>query len=134
VIHFNEINSGLIERIKDLYRNEGWSAYLNDDVRLIRALDNSLYILGVFDDQELIGFVRCIGDGEHAVIVQDIIVDDNFKRRGLGRQLMNVVFDKYSSVRWIQVNTDMADKRANAFYQSLGMKKLDQAGIISFFR
>lgn len=134
MIHFKEIGSELIEEIKTLYRGEGWSAYLHDDIRLEKAFDHSLYTLGVFDDEELAGFIRCIGDGEHAVLIQDIIVDDKYKRQGLGRQLVNRVFEKYSSVRWIQVNTDMADKRANDFYYSLGMKTLAQEGIISFCR
>lgn len=134
MIHYKEIDSGLIDNIKGLFRSEGWSAYLDDDLKLKRAFDNSLYILGVFDDKELIGFIRCIGDGEHAVIIQDIVVDDKYKRQGLGKLLMHRVLEKYSSVRWIQVNTDISDKRANSFYHSLGMRTLEQAGIISFCR
>ncbi|HKM12910.1 MAG TPA: GNAT family N-acetyltransferase [Bacteroidales bacterium] len=134
MIHFKEIGSELLEEIKTLYWREGWSAYLDDDASLRRAFDNSLFTLGVFDDVELVGFIRCIGDGEHAVIIQDILVDDEHKRQGLGRQLVKIVFEKYASVRWVQVNTDMADERANGFYRSLGMKTLEQAGIISFIR
>jgi len=134
MIHFKEIGSELLENIKDLYRGEGWTAYLNDDIRLKRAFDNSLYILGVFDNQELIGFIRCVGDGEHVVIIQDIIIDAEHKRQGLGRELMNLVFEKYSSVRWIQLNTDISDERANSFYRSLGMKKIEETGAISYCR
>lgn len=134
MIHFKEIGSELLENIKDLYRGEGWTAYLNDDIRLKRAFDNSLYILGVFDNQELIGFIRCVGDGEHVVIIQDIIIDAEHKRQGLGRELMNLVFEKYSSVRWIQLNTDISDERANSFYKSLGMKKIEETGAISYCR
>ncbi len=134
MIHFKEISFELLEDIKTLYRREGWSAYLDDDARLKRAFDNSLFTLGVFDDSELVGFIRCIGDGEHAVIIQDILVDDEHKRQGLGKQLMKIIFEKFASVRWVQVNTDMADERADNFYRSLGMKTLEQAGIISFIR
>lgn len=134
MIYFKEIGSERLEEIKNLYRGEAWSAYLNNDIRLKNAFDNSLYTLGVFDDSKLVGFIRCIGDGEHAVIIQDILVDDAHKRQGLGRQLMKIVFDKYASVRWVQVNTDIADERANGFYRSLGMKTLEQAGVISFLR
>lgn len=134
MIHFKEIGSELLENIKDLYRGEGWTAYLNDDIRLKRAFDNSLYVLGVFDNQELIGFIRCVGDGEHVVIIQDIIIDAEHKRQGLGRELMNLVFEKYSSVRWIQLNTDISDERANSFYRSLGMKKIEETGAISYCR
>ncbi len=134
MIHFKEIGSELLENIKDLYRGEGWTAYLNDDIRLKRAFDNSLYVLGVFDNQELIGFIRCVGDGEHVVIIQDIIIDAEHKRQGLGRELMNLVFEKYSSVRWIQLNTDISDERANSFYKSLGMKKIEETGAISYCR
>lgn len=63
-----------IEQVKNVYKMEGWTAYLQDDEALIRAFANSLYCLGAYDKDQLIGFVRCVGDGEHIILVQDLIV------------------------------------------------------------
>ena len=75
MITYKEIDSTYLERIKEIYEAEGWMAYLNNDDKLKSALDHSLYILGAFEDDKLVGFIRCLGDGEHAVTIQDLIID-----------------------------------------------------------
>lgn len=134
MMELQEIGRESLEQIKALYLLEGWSAYLGDDSKLARALDNSLYTLGVFDKGDLVAFVRCLGDGEHAVLVQDLLVKDGYKRQGLGTRLMRHVFKKYAYVRWLQVNTDLNDERANLFYLSLGMRKVEEGSVVSYFR
>lgn len=128
-----EINEGYLSQIKALYEESGWSAYLGDDEKLKNAIKNSLLTLGYMDGEELVGFVRCVGDAEHVVLVQDLIVKKNYRRKGLAKKLMDEVFEKYKDVRWIQVNTDGEDEVANAFYKAIGMKEVSEAGVVSYF-
>ena len=88
MINYKEIDSSMVEAIKDIYRKESWNTYLKDDEKLVRAFDNSLYTLGAFDDCKLIAFIRCVGDGEHIVIVQDLIVDTEYQKTGIGSYLL----------------------------------------------
>ena len=60
-----------LEAVRAIYEEAGWYAYFGNDEALHRAFEQSLYVLGAFEGDELIGFVRCVGDGEHVVIVQD---------------------------------------------------------------
>ncbi len=129
-----EINESYLSQIKSLYEESGWSAYLADDEKLSRAIKNSLLTLGYMDGDELLGFVRCVGDAEHVVLVQDLIVKKDYRRKGLAKKLMKEVFEKYKDVRWIQVNTDSEDEVANAFYKAIGMKDISEAGVVSFFK
>lgn len=129
-----EINESYLSQIKALYEESGWSAYLADDEKLSRAIKNSLLTLGYMDGDELLGFVRCVGDAEHVVLVQDLIVKKDYRRKGLAKKLMKEVFEKYKDVRWIQVNTDGEDEVANAFYKAIGMKEISEAGVVSFFK
>lgn len=131
---YKEFDAKLIERVKEIYQLEGWSAYLNNDEKLIRAFNNSLYVLGAFEEEQLIGFIRCVGDGEHIVVVQDLIVDKKYQQQGIGTKLMQTIWDKYSDVRMFQVNTDSEDEVDNHFYLSLGMKPLVEGHMISYFR
>ena len=128
-----EINENYLSQIKALYEESGWSSYLGDDEKLKNAIKNSLFILGYMDEDELLGFVRCVGDAEHVVLVQDLIVKKNYRRKGLAKKLMDEVFEKYKNVRWIQVNTDGEDEVANAFYKAIGMKDISEAGVVSYF-
>ena len=134
MIVYKEFDSSLITRVKEIYELEGWRAYLNNDEKLIRAFDNSLYLLGAFDGEELVGFVRCVGDGEHILLVQDLIVDKAYQKQGIGTTLFKMVWDKYKDVRMFQVNTNLEDEVDNRFYKSMGMKPLEEGHMISYFR
>ena len=134
MITYKEFGAELIDRVKEIYEAEGWTAYLHDDEKLINAFDNSLYTLGAFEADTLIGLVRCVGDGAHIVLVQDLIVDRAYQKQGIGTCLFKTVWDKYSDVRMFQVNTDLEDEVDNHFYQSFGMKKLEQGHMVSYFR
>ncbi len=129
-----EIDESYLSQIKALYEESGWSTYLGDDEKLKNAIKNSLLTLGYMDGEELLGFVRCVGDAEHVVLVQDLIVKKDYRRKGLAKKLMNEVFEKYKGVRWIQVNTDVEDDVANAFYKAIGMKDISEAGVVSYFK
>lgn len=118
MITYKEFDSSMIESVKDIYKKESWNAYLKDDEKLIRAFDNSLYIMGAFDDFKLIGFIRCVGDGEHILMVQDLIIDPEYQKRGIGTYFFNFIMQKYSTVRMFIVLTDIDDVVDNKFYKS----------------
>ena len=134
MILYKEFDFSLIERVKEIYALEGWRAYLNSDEKLIRAFENSLYLLGAFDGEKLVGFVRCVGDGQHILLVQDLIVDKSYQKQRIGTTLFKMVWDKYKDVRMFQVNTDLEDEVDNHFYKSMGMKPLEEGHMISYFR
>ena len=134
MIEYRQITSAPLEAVKNLYRQHGWMAYLNDDAKLIRALDQSLYTIGAYDGEALVAFVRCVGDGEHVVLIQDLIVAQSHLRQGIGKTLMNHVYERFADVRMIMLLTDALDERANAFYESIGMTKLENNGIVSYMK
>lgn len=133
-IEYKVFGEERLKEIKQIYEKEGWNAYLKNDDSLAAAFRNSLFCLGAFDQEKLIGFVRCVGDSEHILLIQDLIVDPEYQKRGIGTTLMETVLEKYSHVRMIQVVTDLEDETDNHFYQSFGMKPLKQGNMISYFR
>lgn len=134
MINYKEFDSSMIESVKDIYRMESWNSYLKDDEKLIRTFDKSLYILGAFDDCKLIGFIRCIGDGEHTLVVQDLIVAPSHQKRGIGTYLFQTILQKYSQVRMLLVITDIEDVVDNKFYQSFNLKKLEDMNMVGYIR
>lgn len=134
MITFKDMDSTYLNQMKRLYEEAGWLSYLKNDAKLRRAFDNSLYILGAFDNQVLVGFIRCVGDGEHIVLVQDLIVRPDYQKRGIGTKLFQSVWDKYADVRMFHVVTDIEDIVDNHFYQSFHMKKLEDGHMVSYFR
>ncbi|MEG2787815.1 MAG: GNAT family N-acetyltransferase [Romboutsia sp.] len=134
MIGYKEIDSSMIESIKDIYRKESWNAYLQDDEKLVRAFNNSLYTMGAFDDCKLVGFIRCVGDGEHILVVQDLIIDPDYQQRRIGTYLFKTIIEKYSNVRMFMVITDIEDIVDNKFYQSFNFKKLENMNMVAYIR
>ena len=95
MIEYKPFGSERIEEIYKIYEENEWSSYLGDKEKLVRAFNNSLYILGAFDKDHLIGFVRCVGDDEYIVYVQDLVVLSAYHRKGIGRKLMETVSERY---------------------------------------
>ena len=134
MINYREFDSSIIEVVKDIYKKESWISYLKDDEKLIKAFDNSLYVFGAFDDCKLVGFIRCVGDGEHILVVQDLIVNTEYQQRGIGTFLFKTILQKYSQVRMFMIVTDKDDMVDNKFYQSFGMKKLEDKNMVGYVR
>lgn len=134
MITYKEFGTERINEVVKIYERAGWSAYLSDHEKLVRAFENSLYILGAFEETRLVGFIRCVGDGEHILYVQDLIVDVEFKRRGIGKALLQKVMERYADVRMFTLITDAGDEQANAFYQAVGMKTYMDSGVAGYMR
>ena len=62
-----------------------------------KAFEGTLFLVSVYEEDELIGLGRIVGDGGIAFIVCDIMVDKKFQRRGIANQIMEMIdqwFDK----------------------------------------
>ena len=134
MIQYRELTVEEVKDVKKLYEQHGWLAYLNDDAKLERAFANSLCLFGAYDNDRLVGFIRCVGDGEHIVMVQDLIVAATHQRQGIGRELMRCIGERFADVRMFMLLTDAMDKDANAFYQAIGMHKIEEYGCVSYLR
>ena len=135
MIKYLEFGSELVSDAYNIYRDNGWGAYLTSLDKLKKAFDNSLYILGAFEEDKLVGFIRCIGDSEFIIYIQDLIVLPEYQRRGIGKTLVKKVSDKFSDVRQFVLITDKDDEKANAFYRAIGMKTtLNGYPINTYFR
>ena len=64
------------------------------------AMDNSLFVVSVYDGDKLVGSGRIIGDGAVSYAVTDIMVDKDYQNRGIGEEIMNRIDN------WFDENTD----------------------------
>lgn len=119
--------------ILDLYASVGWTAYTDDPAALRNGFANSLLTLAAYEEAELAGLIRVVGDGHTVVFVQDILVRPQFQRRGSGSALLQAVLDRYSNVRQIELVTDDTPK-TTAFYRSMGFRELTVLGCRRFMK
>ena len=121
------------EEILRLYTEVGWTAYTKDMSALEQGYKHSLLVLSAYENEELFGIVRAVGDGHTIVFVQDILVFPEKQRQGVGTALLKAVLDRYPDVRQIELVTDNTPKTV-ACYKSLGFSELSEIGCCGFVR
>ena len=112
------------EEILSLYTSVGWENYTRNPQMLERAYENSFLKIAAFEGKQLIGMVRVVGD---------LLVRPEYQRKGIGSQLMRAVLERCEDVYQIELMTDNTEKTI-LFYQSLGLKKVDEIGCCAFLK
>lgn len=116
-----------------LYGSVGWTAYTASPEALRQGFAHSLLVLAAWEDGELLGILRAVGDGYTIVWIQDLLVFPAHQRRGVGSALLKAALDRYQDVRQIQLATDSTPKTA-AFYKSMGLHPFSECGCCGFMR
>ena len=109
------------EEILTLYQAVGWSNYFNKPEMLKQAYENSLYTVGAYLADDLVGVIRVVGDGASILYIQDLLIHPSHQRKGIGRKLFEHVIDKYQDVYQKVLITDDTEK-TKAFYENMGFK------------
>ena len=103
-----------------LYAKVGWSAYANDPDSLVRAVEQSSYVVSARDSNgTLVGLARAVSDDVSICYLQDILVSSDHQRSGIGRALVERVLERYVHVRQKVLLTDN-EPGQRAFYESIG--------------
>ena len=100
---------------------------------LEQGYKNSLLVLAAYENEELLGIVRVVGDGYTIIWIQDILVFPSKQRQGIGTALLKAVLNKYPDVRQIELATDNTPETI-AFYKSLGFSEFSEIGCCGFMR
>ncbi|MDP9807072.1 ribosomal protein S18 acetylase RimI-like enzyme [Trueperella bonasi] len=108
--------------VRNLYNSVGWSAYTNDLPSLMSGLENSTRVVTAWDDEQLVGLARVISDRATIAYLQDILVDPEYQRRGVGRELLHQALEPFN-VRQTVLLTD-AEPGQRAFYESVGFTEV----------
>ncbi len=115
------------------YTEYNEKAYTDNLSILRKGFENSLLVLGAYENNELAGIIRVVGDGFTIVFVQDILVFPDQQRKGVGRALLQEIFDRYKNVRQIELATDNTPKTI-AFYKSMGFSEFSELGCCGFMK
>jgi len=129
-----QINQTIAENdLTKLYNSVGWFAYTNTRVNLLAAVANSLMVVSAWADNQLVGLVRVVGDGETIIFIQDILVDPKFQSQQVGTELMNRVLSQYPAVRQKVLLTEEAPD-VRHFYEKFGFRSADQGTLVAFYK
>lgn len=116
-----------------LYNDANWLAYTGNPGLLQQAVSNSLYVLTAWENEQLVGLIRLVGDGLTIVYIQDILVMKSHKRRKIGSLLLQKALEKYGNVRQKVLLTD-DNEETRGFYEALGFSSCDKGDLVAFVK
>ena len=132
-IKYKENSAFKLKQLVELYENIGWISYSNKPSELNEAIKNSLFNIGAFDGEELVGLIRVVGDNISIIYIQDILVKENYQRLGIGTNLLQLVLNRYNNVRQIILMTDNTEK-TKLFYKRNGMVAFEKINGVGFIK
>ena len=121
-------NNKNINEFNLLYDSVGWGAY--DKTISKRALDNTFYSVSVYDDDNIVGYGRLIGDTICFMYIQDVMVKPEFQNKKIGTLIINKLLEKINELKKENPNIRVylgASKNKEEFYERFGfVKRIDE--------
>ena len=105
-----------------LFETTGWNEeYRATAAELTRALENSWYVLSVYDGERLVGTGRLVSDGAIHAMVFDVIVHPTYQHRGIGSEILRRLVEKCrsSDIRDVQL---FCARGKQPFYERQGFR------------
>jgi GNAT superfamily N-acetyltransferase len=133
MITYQQVKTIAESDVLALYTQVGWSAYTRQPEQLLTAIAQSLEVITAWNDQELVGLIRAVGDGVTILYIQDILVLPSYQDQGIGTQLMKTMLACYPEVRQKVLLTEEAPDTRH-FYQKMGFSSCDKGEAVAFYR
>lgn len=116
----HEINRDELQR---LFLSVEWSSGHYPD-KLVIAMRNYNTVYTAWDGDRLVGLVSVMDDGVMTAYIHYLLVDPEYQNLGIGRQLVEMVKNKYKDYLRIAI---ISYNDGIRFYESCGFKKTDHA-------
>lgn len=110
------------ERLISLFAEVGWADKVADRLRLKAMVENSQLVASAWDDGLMVGFARCTTDHEFNGQINNVVVDQSYRRRGIGKELIRRLIGN-GKVTYVL----RADPSSLAFYRELGFCSAETA-------
>lgn len=109
-----------IDRVCQLLKTTYWANDRSRDV-IEKSMANSI-CFGIYLHDYLIGFARCVTDFATVYWLADVVVDNNYRKLGLGKALLEAVVkhEKLKGCSGILATSD-----AHSLYEKYGFNLVD---------
>lgn len=102
-----------------------------DNNFLPKPLDGTIQI-GIFDKGELIGGVDACMTSFRILYVSSVYVDEEYRKKGLGKSLMEEVERRAKELGADIIRLDTFDWQGKEFYDSIGFRRVGQYDMDDF--
>lgn len=114
------------EQLIKLLAQTGW-ANTRGPLEIQQMLDRSDLTLGVWDDDELIGFARVITDDRYRALIDDVVVDSAYRSQGIASQMLDKMLKRMQHIEEIML--DCAPE-LEGFYARFGFQAKQSSSML----
>lgn len=110
-----------IDEYNLMYKKVDWGERDKEVVK--EALNNTLYSISVYENEEIIGYGRIIGDKTIFLYIQDVMVDPQYQGKKIGTMIINKLIEKINEYKKINPKIRVylgASKNKEGFYKKFG--------------
>ncbi len=110
------------DKVTDMLSRAQWSIGIKKD-EVIKQAENSGLVIGAFYDGQQVGFARAITDKTRFSYVSDVYVDENFRKMGIAKKMMEYMLGHESLkdvYQWVLTSD------ADELYEKLGFVPLSK--------
>ncbi|MDR2717491.1 MAG: GNAT family N-acetyltransferase [Treponema sp.] len=110
-----------IDKVCELLGNTYWANNRKKEIT-IKAIENSLCI-GIYLNEEIIGFARIVTDYATMYWLCDVIIDEKHRKNSLGKKLMEIITQMKELDGMFGI---LATSDAHGLYEKYGFKKIGE--------
>ncbi|WP_165422835.1 GNAT family N-acetyltransferase [Ktedonosporobacter rubrisoli] len=121
---------GDFSAIQRLSEAEGWPTPVARPEEALAGWSNSWPTLVATADEEVVGFVRAWSDGHITTYIMELLIDAQWRQRGVGSSLLDVCHALYPRARMEVTSTE----GSASFYRRYGFRDIGHTHRKSFVR
>lgn len=114
------------DTVTDMLSDTYWSKGISKQ-EVIKGASNSALVVGIFTkDHRQIGYSRVISDKTRFAYILDVIVDEEYRKQGVGQAMVNYILthpDLDDVYQWLLITKD-----AHEVYRKVGFSPVKQPG------
>lgn len=113
--YFISDDKSLVDRdvVCDFLSRSYWASHRTPDV-IRKSIDNSV-CYGIYHGNNMIGFARVVTDWATLYYLCDVFIDENHRRHGLGKKLVETIIADFPDVTGLLATND-----AHGLYEQYG--------------
>lgn len=123
-------NINNVKEYNYLFDSVGWESYGEKITK--KALENTLYSVSIYDDENIIGYGRLIGDSICYIYIHDVMVLPKYQRKKIGTLIMNKLLEKTEQIKIENPDVRIylgASKGKEEFYKKFGFITRKEANL-----
>jgi predicted N-acetyltransferase YhbS len=112
------------EKITTMLKDAFWSVGIKKN-EIIQGAENSALVVGAFNtENEQVGYSRVISDKTRFAYILDVIVDEKFRKRGIGQSMVRSILshpELKDVYQWVLITKD-----AHEVYKKVGFNPVSR--------